>query len=95
MPAYPQPLHRLVEARQLARGQEGRRIREAAQIGLRDLAAAIGTNAGELSRWERGLARPRAVSALRWLEAIEIVRTQLADPPTPSAQIDLESSNPP
>lgn len=68
----------LTRARRLADAEAGRRLREAAQIGLRDLAAAIGTNPGELSRWERGLARPRVDSAIRWLEACDAIRSELA-----------------
>jgi len=42
------------------------------------MAAVIGCNQGEVSRWERGLSRPREKYALRWLGAIEAIEVELA-----------------
>ena len=69
-------LRLLARARRLAEDDQARRLRESAGISLRDLASAIGTNPGELSRWERGLSRPRAISAIRWLRACEVIRSE-------------------
>jgi transcriptional regulator with XRE-family HTH domain len=71
-------LARLARAYRLSEGEAGRLVREGSGISLRELATTIGTNMGELSRWERGLARPRADFALRWLEAVEAIRSELA-----------------
>jgi transcriptional regulator with XRE-family HTH domain len=73
--ADPERLARLVRAYQLAEHEKGRLIREQAGITLQELAARIGTNISELSRWERRKARPRAACALRWLEAIEVIQS--------------------
>jgi DNA-binding transcriptional regulator YiaG len=56
----------LIDARRRARSGEGRRLREAAGLSLRELAAQVGVDAATLDRWERGLARPRRAAALRY-----------------------------
>jgi transcriptional regulator with XRE-family HTH domain len=61
----------LVQARQLGRSGEGRRLREAAGLSLRELADAIGVEPGTLSRWETGRCRPRQRAALRWLTILD------------------------
>ncbi|MHB1777516.1 MAG: helix-turn-helix domain-containing protein [Acidimicrobiales bacterium] len=73
-------LPRLVEALRLGGTGRGRRVRERSGLSLRQLAVALGVNAGDLSRWERDLARPRPASALRWLDAVETL--DAATPPT-------------
>lgn len=66
--------------RQAARSGEGRRLRVSLDLSLRDGAKRIGVDASTLSRWERGLSRPRSNQALRygdviagWLSTIEIL----------------------
>src|SRR5262249_2340366 len=56
----------LIEARRRARSGEGRRLRQAAGLSLRELAAQVGVDAATLDRWERGQARPRRAAALRY-----------------------------
>jgi transcriptional regulator with XRE-family HTH domain len=73
-------LAQLATAYRLAEGGRGRAVRERSGISLREMAATIGTNMGELSRWERGLVRPRADFALRWLQAVEAIRSALMCP---------------
>jgi transcriptional regulator with XRE-family HTH domain len=68
---------RLTRALRLAADEQGRRVREQSGISLRELATFIGTSHGELSRWERGVSRPRPTVALRWLEAVESIRSAL------------------
>jgi DNA-binding transcriptional regulator YiaG len=63
-------LRRVVMARQLTHGA-GRRLREGLGVSLDELAAAMGVNGSQLSRWERGLASPRPKGALRWLAALD------------------------
>jgi DNA-binding transcriptional regulator YiaG len=76
-------LQRLARANRLAQTGEARVIRERSGVSLRTLAAALGTNPGELSRWERGHSRPRPGSALRWLREVEKLRAELPDAATP------------
>ena len=64
---------RVARARQLAAG-EGRRAREEAGLSLREVADALSIDVADLSRWERGLVRPRTASALRWLDVVEALR---------------------
>ncbi|MDA8314741.1 MAG: helix-turn-helix domain-containing protein [Actinomycetota bacterium] len=70
-------LAQLTRAYRLSSTGEGRQIREESGISLRLLARTIGVNQGELSRWERGVARPRPGSAVRWLRAVDTIRTEL------------------
>lgn len=72
-------LPKLVQALRLGETGRGRRVRERSGISVRQLALALGVNQADLSRWERGLSRPRSVSALRWLEAVETL--DAATPP--------------
>lgn len=57
-------LEQLCSQRQLPPGPERRRIREAAGVSLRQLAAAIGVSAMAIVRWEQG-ATPRDPAHLR------------------------------
>lgn len=57
-------LEQLRSQRQLPPGPERRRIREAAGVSLRQLAAAIGVSAMAIVRWEQG-ATPRDPAHLR------------------------------
>ena len=66
-------LVRLVQAYRLTEGEEGRSLREESGVSLRQMAAELGTNPGELSRWERGISRPRKANSLRWLDAVEAI----------------------
>lgn len=60
----------LSQARTLATSGEGRRIRQASQLSLTEVADAIGVTPATLARWERGLNRPRRAAALRWAAAL-------------------------
>jgi DNA-binding transcriptional regulator YiaG len=75
-------LGELTRANHLCDG-EGRAVRERAGVSLRMLAAVLGTNPGELSRWERSHSRPRPSSALRWLSEVEKMRGALTDATNP------------
>ena len=66
--------------RRAGRTGEGRRLRVSLGFSLREAAAVIGTDAASLSRWERGLVRPRATLGARygdvltsWMELIEVM----------------------
>ncbi len=65
-----------VRARRLTHGQ-GRRLRLAADLSVAELAEVLHVDPGTLSRWERGLVRPRGEAASRWLQACEEIRTAL------------------
>lgn len=71
-------LARLTRAYRLADAAEGRMLRERAGVSLREMAAALDVNPGDLSRWERNVVRPRANAALRWLDACEAIQSELA-----------------
>lgn len=66
----------LVQARRLTRGG-GRRIRVAADLTLRELAAEVGVDAATLYRWERGEGKPRGEAAVRWVRALESISSLL------------------
>lgn len=72
------PLAELVRARRLAHGN-ARRLRLQADVSVREMAEAVGVTPGQLSRWERGLSRPRGKTALRWYAAVEDLRQGPAD----------------
>jgi transcriptional regulator with XRE-family HTH domain len=69
----------LARARQLGRSGQGRRAREAAGLSVRELAAAVGVEAGTLSRWETGRCRPRADAALRWLTTLDSLASETSE----------------
>lgn len=71
-------LGRLSRAYSLAQGELGRQLRERGGVSLRQMGEAIQVGPGELSRWERGLHRPRTRAALRWLAAIEAIEAGIA-----------------
>lgn len=71
-------LARLKVCRMLAGNGEGRRIRVAAGLSLRELSQAIEVDASTLARWETGATRPRTAAALRW----EATLRQLSGPET-------------
>lgn len=56
----------LLRARRYAADGTGRRLREAAHLSLRDLAAAAGLSYSTVSRWETGVSRPRGGGAIRY-----------------------------
>lgn len=62
-------LREITEARRLDPAA-ARALRIAAGVGLREMASAIGVVPSTLSRWERGLRRPRSAAAVRWAEAV-------------------------
>ncbi|WP_431772216.1 helix-turn-helix domain-containing protein [Streptomyces cucumeris] len=64
------------EVRTLAASGKARALREARNIGLRELARAIGASPSALSRWEHGVNRPRADHALKWALALGLPQTQ-------------------
>jgi DNA-binding XRE family transcriptional regulator len=65
MPASGQ-LAELSRLRALARSGDARRLRERAAIGLCEMAKVVGVDPATLSRWERGVGRPRGRAASRW-----------------------------
>lgn len=58
--------------RKLAASGAARTMREAQQLSVQEFALLIQTTPSTLSRWERGTARPRALAALRWADALRI-----------------------
>ncbi len=71
-------LTRLIAGRFSALSGAGREIREEAGLSLAEVAHAVGVDKGTLSRWERGLARPRRSQALRYEEVLrEVVKAMV------------------
>jgi transcriptional regulator with XRE-family HTH domain len=60
----------VARVRALAASGEARRIRERTGVSVRELARAIGTSAGSLSRWETGENTPRHAAALPWAHVL-------------------------
>lgn len=68
----------LTAARRYSATGNGRRIRQQAGLSLQDVADAIGTGIGTLSRWETGQRRPRNSSAaLRWAELLADIEREV------------------
>lgn len=72
----------LANARRLM-PDRARAVRLAAGISVRQLAQAIGVQPSTLSRWERGLRRPRPEQAKRWCALIERLARTLGPGGTP------------
>lgn len=68
---------RLAEVR--LRAREARAIRLAAGLTVGDMARALGVTPGAVSRWERGLARPRGDAALRWHAVLSALRSLVGE----------------
>jgi DNA-binding transcriptional regulator YiaG len=62
-----------IRSRTLARTGAGRRLRERAGVSLHELAAAVLVSPSTVSRWERGLARPRGAAAERYADALDVL----------------------
>jgi DNA-binding transcriptional regulator YiaG len=60
-------LQLLAIVRQVAADGTARSIRENARLGLGETARAVGVAKGTLSKWERGLQRPRGAAAARYV----------------------------
>lgn len=67
------------EGRRVA-GAEGRRLRQAAKLSLRDVAEAIGVTHGAVSYWESGSRVPRGDVAERYAAFLRALRSQMAGP---------------
>lgn len=64
-------LLRLTAARRYSATGAGRTIRQRAGLSLQEVADAIGTHIGTLSRWETGDRKPRSSeAAIRWAELL-------------------------
>jgi transcriptional regulator with XRE-family HTH domain len=62
---------RLVQARCLAASGEGKAIREAVGLSLREEADAIGLSVSALFRWENGERTPRGEPAVAWAKFLD------------------------
>jgi transcriptional regulator with XRE-family HTH domain len=62
----------------LATSGEGRRIREAAGVSIRELADVLRKSPSTVARWERGETRPRADASERYEAALAALE-QVAD----------------
>jgi transcriptional regulator with XRE-family HTH domain len=71
----------IARARRLARTGEGRRIREAAAVSVRELAAAVGVDPTTVWRWETGQSIPKPEQARRWDAALRDL-ARLVEPET-------------
>jgi DNA-binding transcriptional regulator YiaG len=61
----------LARVRHLAETGAARAIREAADVSLAEAAAPVRVDRSTISKWERGLRRPRGEAAIRYLRLLE------------------------
>ncbi len=62
---------RLAAVRELADTGRLREQRLRSRLSLAEVAEAVGATAAAVSRWERGLRRPRGEAAIRYLDLLE------------------------
>ncbi len=62
---------RLAAVRELAETGRLRERRLRSRLSLAEVAEAVGTTAATVSRWERGLRKPRGEAAIRYLDLLE------------------------
>ena len=60
----------IAKARRFAATGEGKAIREAARISVREIADAAGTAPTTIWRWENGHRQPRGSAAGRWADVL-------------------------
>jgi transcriptional regulator with XRE-family HTH domain len=61
--------------RLLAANGDARSLRIEQRISLRELAQTLEASPSTVSRWEQGRTVPRAASALRWAEVLQVKET--------------------
>jgi len=71
----PTDLGRVTRARRLGKSGQGKRIRQAADASLSDIAREVGVHPATVYRWEEGITRPGAEHAALW----ETVLAQLVE----------------
>jgi transcriptional regulator with XRE-family HTH domain len=69
----------LVEARELCRTGSARRIREAAGLSRRELAAGCGVTESTITRWELRIRRPRGAPAVKYAKLLRTLASRQAD----------------
>lgn len=69
----------LMRGRSLAHSGRGKELRELAGLSLREFAGLLDVDPATLSRWERGVARPRRYAAARWLRACREIERELGN----------------
>lgn len=79
-------LLRLADVRAALSNGEARRLREAADLSISEIAHACGVDQSTVWRWERGMRKPRGEAALRYGQLIEDLRKR-TDPPPPEAAL--------
>jgi len=67
----------LARMRRMQQTGEARRLREQAGVSLRTMARAVGVRPSTLIRWEAGRMQPREPTALAWLAALDVIRSEL------------------
>jgi transcriptional regulator with XRE-family HTH domain len=68
----PQQMRRVSHMRLLAASGDARSLRIEQRISLRELAETLGASPSTVSRWEQGHTTPRATSALRWADVLQV-----------------------
>ncbi len=61
----------LLIARRASADGGARRMREKARLSTREVAAAVGTTAATISRWETAARRPSGAPAVRWAKLLK------------------------
>lgn len=80
--AHTAQLLRLADVRAALSNGEARRLREAADLSISEIAHACGVDQSTVWRWERGTRKPRGEAALRYGQLIEDLRKR-TEPGTP------------
>lgn len=66
----------LAEAVRLSRTGEARQVREAAGLGVSDVARACGVSPSAVSRWETGARTPKGAAAVAWARLTRSLRAE-------------------
>jgi DNA-binding transcriptional regulator YiaG len=67
----------MAEARALVASGEARRLREAENLSLVNVAGPVGVDPSTIGRWERGERLPRGRAAVKYVELLNRLRPQV------------------
>ncbi|MFI2367262.1 helix-turn-helix domain-containing protein [Streptomyces sp. NPDC018833] len=70
---------RLAQVRAAVANGEAKRLREAAQLSIGEVAEACGVDQSTVWRWERGTRKPHGEKALRYGDLINSLRLQMRE----------------
>jgi DNA-binding transcriptional regulator YiaG len=68
-----EPILLLADARRLTASGEARRIRQAADLAIADVARTVGVDRATVSRWESGHRKPSGPAAARYARLLRLL----------------------